>query len=955
MNRFLYQVVASIFLLVGLMSVINACRDDDSFVPLSIHAVEPEVVLVGDTVVLIGEGFSPGYEYNEITFSGSALVVRPLAGSSTEKLYVRVPDGATSGPVQVNILDEEIQQSPVITIMTPVLDNINPQTGWRGDTVVITGKNFRKEFFANHVRFNGLNTDAFATVIGASSTTVKAVVPADSRTGHVSVLGFNGPVFTLKPSEVTAVSPTMATVGELVTITGKGLPLAEGTQIVFAGTIDNTAVLQPGSTPSALKVIVPAGAQDGVLKIQYPASGMVEIASDVQFQLHPSIQQLSPRNGLPGSVVKITGYGFREAPEDNIVYFNGVRAQVQQASRTALTVIAPDELSTGPVQVSVQGRTTTGPVFTLSPAGSPVVYQLLPDKGPVGSTVVMEGDHFSAVPAENIVTFSGAKTGAVQYATTSLLRVTVPVGAVSGPITIQVGNKTGTAPDFSITAKVKPVITSVSPVSIGKGQTFTVYGANFSNALTGINVILSGPSLPTMNLAPQSGSSTQLDVTVPTDAVPGEYNISLSQNGELSNNDRKIQISGQPVIKTLSATEGQAGSIILLTGVDFNSQEAKNVVKFGSTPATIVDVSDSEVEKVRVYVPDVPAGVYNVTLTAFGNTSNSIAFTVKDKAVSVKNVYYLTFAPPNTAQIKKSVFDPPAIQTIYEKNGVNLTALVMDLSGSKAYFAIDGAIGRSNLNGTNAETLFDASETQSDVYDLSLDPVHEYIYWSSSNALAIYRGKMNGSGAPELLYDNGGSGIEYVTGITYLDSQDKLYFIDLNSETFFGRIWRASPNGSGTPELLFDDSDGLENTYDIKIDAAGGKMYILDQNGSGTFRLMRGNLDGSGSLTVLYEFSESVGGIALDVEDQFIYWSQGVQGDKGSVWRARFDFQHIPGTSPASAVQRVYSDINFVQGGGSGLGGGAGGLAVEESTRNGSTQRKWSMGATGSLKYRRKK
>jgi YD repeat-containing protein len=60
------------------------------------------------------------------------------------------------------------------------------------------------------------------------------------------------------------------------------------------------------------------------------------------------------------------------------------------------------------------------------------VLQFTPASGPAGTTVTIYGTGFSATPASNVVKFNGT-TATVLTASTTILTVTVPAAATSGP------------------------------------------------------------------------------------------------------------------------------------------------------------------------------------------------------------------------------------------------------------------------------------------------------------------------------------------------------------------------------------------------------------------------------------------------------------------------------------------------------------------------------------------
>lgn len=79
-----------------------------------------------------------------------------------------------------------------------------------------------------------------------------------------------------------------------------------------------------------------------------------------------NITSISPDNGSIGTLVTITGNGFDPIPEENIVMFNGVEAEVQMSSATHIVVTVPAQATTGKVTVKVGEANGSGPLFTVS-------------------------------------------------------------------------------------------------------------------------------------------------------------------------------------------------------------------------------------------------------------------------------------------------------------------------------------------------------------------------------------------------------------------------------------------------------------------------------------------------------------------------------------------------------------------------------------------------------------
>ena len=79
----------------------------------------------------------------------------------------------------------------------------------------------------------------------------------------------------------------------------------------------------------------------------------------------PAISSISPTSGPVGTEVTISGMNFSTSATSNIVTFNGITANVTSATATQLKAKVPNGAATGAVAVTVNGKTATGPVFSV--------------------------------------------------------------------------------------------------------------------------------------------------------------------------------------------------------------------------------------------------------------------------------------------------------------------------------------------------------------------------------------------------------------------------------------------------------------------------------------------------------------------------------------------------------------------------------------------------------------
>jgi YD repeat-containing protein len=162
------------------------------------------------------------------------------------------------------------------------------------------------------------------------------------------------------------------------------------------------------------------------------------------------------------------------------------------------------------------------------------ILDFAPPRGAVGTRVTLQGQGFSAVPAENRVSFHGV-LAPILLATTTQLVVTVPPGATTGPITVTVGGDTATsARNFT----VLPSITTINPTLALAGSTIADLQVQ-GNSLTGSTFTFtpaSGSPLVTVTSAviDATGTSATLQVTVPASAAGNFVLVATNAEGRSS-------------------------------------------------------------------------------------------------------------------------------------------------------------------------------------------------------------------------------------------------------------------------------------------------------------------------------------------------------------------------------------------------------------------------------------
>ncbi len=138
----------------------------------------------------------------------------------------------------------------------------------------------------------------------------------------------------LIPPTITSFSPTSATTGATVTITGTKFTGA--TSVSFGGTAATSFSVVSATSITA---VVASGTTGSV---SVTTQGVTATLTGFTFVFPvPTITSFSPASGAIGSNVTITGTGFNATVAQNIVFFGATQAVVTAASATSLTVTVP--------------------------------------------------------------------------------------------------------------------------------------------------------------------------------------------------------------------------------------------------------------------------------------------------------------------------------------------------------------------------------------------------------------------------------------------------------------------------------------------------------------------------------------------------------------------------------------------------------------------------------------
>ena len=137
----------------------------------------------------------------------------------------------------------------------------------------------------------------------------------------------------------------------------------------------------------------------------------------------PLIYQYTPTHGSAGDTIKISGVNFTGVGS---VSFGSVTAASFSIQSDSLIAAVVGTGASGDVTVTSSNGNDTLHGFAYG--GVPVIFSFSPSSDTVGAMITINGNNFSATPADNIVYF-GPVRATVNSASPSSLQVTVPAGA----------------------------------------------------------------------------------------------------------------------------------------------------------------------------------------------------------------------------------------------------------------------------------------------------------------------------------------------------------------------------------------------------------------------------------------------------------------------------------------------------------------------------------------------
>jgi hypothetical protein len=462
-----------------------------------------------------------------------------------------------------------------------MIEHISPTAGPPGTRVTITGRNFRPNA---QVLFNEQPVEP----VERRAERIVVLIPAGSQSGRFVVRHGTDEVESeifhvteaVPAPRVTALEPTSASPGSEVLLRGENFGARPTDNTVRIG---NLPMIVRSAEPTALRVIVPDGAQSGPITVR--TSGGESQSPLLTIAARVTIREFSPTAAAPGQRVLIRGTGFSTGPQPIQVTLAGRPVRILRASATEIEFEVPrDQTQGGPLRVIVPGagQYETGASLRVAPA--PMISSIEPTQGAPGARITIRGERFGSDPAALRVTL-GETVARVISVTPNMAVVEVPPGASSGRWHLSVsGIGPVDAPvDFRVLEPVS--IAGFTPTAGDVGDRVSIQGTGFS-PIAAENTVRLG-QLPVRVL---SVAGRELIVEVPEGARSGTFTVSVAGNGE-ARARQPFMVTLRPRITALEPDRGILGTRVTLRGTNFPSDRALVQVRLNDVEVPVESVS----------------------------------------------------------------------------------------------------------------------------------------------------------------------------------------------------------------------------------------------------------------------------------------------------------------------------------------------------------------------------
>lgn len=507
---------------------LTACNEGDDLSTdqygneISLQSFGPCPVLRGGTLYLYGTNLD---QIESVNLPGADPITayEILQSGYNSKISIQVP-AEKCEPGQIVL---KTKKGGEITSVSPItyredieitkffVGSEGTMVGNVGDVVTIKGDYLN---LMHGVIFAGSDTIKEAEFIGHDRYTIQVKIPAEARTGVITLTDTikdgtsleTKEELTINTPEATPIKDRNIKAGEILNI--KGSSFDQIVSVKFEGATVNAADFKSQSV-AEITVAVPAKATDGTFYVVTKSGIEVPVGNIIT--VVPTQLVATPNPVKNGAELTITGKDMDLIT--GIAFPNAAASQLNKVETTKVTATVPEDAQEGDITLSLANGKTVTVAYTLV---KPTVASCTPAAITAGEKTIIKGTDLDLVKS---ITFPGDVEQTVEkFAAQNAQAIAVTVPAACAGTGFKLNLKNGTTIEvkdaLSIKAATDPAIASITPGEATAGSTITITGKNFQNIQ---NLYIGSDKVNRYT----SRTNTEIVCQVPANAKVGTYKI----------------------------------------------------------------------------------------------------------------------------------------------------------------------------------------------------------------------------------------------------------------------------------------------------------------------------------------------------------------------------------------------------------------------------------------------